>query len=200
MAGILSGGRLRWLPATLALALLAACASSPERQLTSAVDLQQRAEQAYTAGDMPAAEAAYRQLTEAMPDNTDGWFRLANVYARMQQYEQAAMAYQHVLQRDPSHAKAWYNLGVVRLREAEAAFVQGSRTARADETLQKSSNGMVRGIAALGRHGDAHAPAAAPATNATPGGATTVAAPAVPASRAAPAHATGHADGAEVRP
>lgn len=197
MARDMRSSRLRWLPATLALALLSACASAPDRQLASAVDLQQRADQAYAAGDMPAALAAYQQLAESMPDNADDWFRLANVYVRLQQPEQAVAAYQHVLQRNPSHAKAWYNLGIVRLRQAEAAFVQGARTAGGNDMLHKSSTSMVQGIAGLGPRKDRDTPAAAP----TMSRGDTAAAAAVPATtRATSARAPASADSAGARP
>lgn len=197
MAGNVRHGHARLLQALLVPVLLAACASSPQKQLASAVDLQQRADQSYAAGDLPTALAAYRQLTESMPENVDDWFRLANVYVRLQQPEQAVVAYEHVLQRDPSHAKAWYNLGIVRLRQAEAAFVQGARTAGGNEMLQKSSTSMVQGIAGLGPREET--PAAAPAEAASRGSAT--AAPAAnTAPRTAPVRAVRNADGTGTRP
>ena len=134
----------------LAMLALAGCATTPPPSLESALARQQRAEQAYEAGDLAQASAEYEALTKALPLNSEYWFRLGNVYVRMNQPDAAADAYGHALQREPKHAKAWHNLAVVRLRQAAAAFTRSAESAQGiDSMLQHQSTSMADGIARL---------------------------------------------------
>jgi len=147
--------------------LVAGCASGGSHRLSVVVDQQREAEQAYAANDMPRALARYQALTRALPLHTDYWFRLGNVYVRLNRPDDAVEAYRRVLQREPSHAKAWHNLGVVRLREAEAAFGQSAHDAGGiDAALQAESTRLADGLADLVSHGTAESPAGAAASSA----------------------------------
>jgi len=144
---------------------LAGCATTRPPSLESALARQQRAEQAYEAGDLARASAEYEALTKALPTNADYWFRLGNVYVRMNQPDAAADAYGHVLQREPKHAKAWHNLAIVRLRQAAAAFTQSAESAEGiDSALQRQSASMAHGIARLDQPDAARFDAGAPDT------------------------------------
>jgi cytochrome c-type biogenesis protein CcmH/NrfG len=132
------------------LAMLAGCATSPTSRLATTVDRQRQADRAYVEGNLAQALSGYQSLTRAMPQNADFWFRLGNVYARLKRPDEAVDAYQHALAIEPGHAKAWHNLGIIRLRQAEAAFVQGAGAAAGiDPGLQKDSADKARDIAAL---------------------------------------------------
>jgi cytochrome c-type biogenesis protein CcmH/NrfG len=147
MAGTLKI-RIAWMVMLLA---LGGCAASPTQRLVKTVAQQQRAEQAYRGGHPEQALADYQALVRQLPQNADFWFRLGNVYVRLQRPDDAVDAYQHVLRIEPGHAKAWHNLGIVRLRQAEAAFAQGAQHAAGiDAGLQRDSAAMAHGIAALG--------------------------------------------------
>ncbi|GAB3028403.1 MULTISPECIES: tetratricopeptide repeat protein [Oleiagrimonas] len=139
--------------------MLTACASAPHRALQQEVALQQRAAGAYAKGDLAVALKAYRQLADDMPDDTASWFRLGNVYARLNQPDAAMKAYRHVLQRDPEHAKAWHNLGVIYLHQAAAAFVQSARTADRDAELRDQSMHMATKLEDIAGADAGHAPA-----------------------------------------
>lgn len=143
------------------LAILAGCATTGSPHLDDALAHQKRAEQAYDAGNLAQAQSEYQALTRALPLNADYWFRLGNVCVRMDQPDEAVDAYSHALQREPKHAKAWHNLGIVRLRQAAAAFTEGARSATGvDAGLQQESADMAHGIAKLS--------ASAPAEQAAP--------------------------------
>jgi cytochrome c-type biogenesis protein CcmH/NrfG len=132
------------------LAALAGCATSSTSRLATTVDRQRQADRAYVEGNLAQALSGYQSLTRAMPQNADFWFRLGNVYARLKHPDEAVDAYQHALAIEPGHAKAWHNLGIIRLRQAEAAFGQSANTAAGiDPGLQKDSAGKAREIAAL---------------------------------------------------
>lgn len=122
--------------------------------------LEQQATQAYAAGHYTQALTAYQQLAARVPGQAEVWFRLGNVQTRLEQLDQAADAYLHALALDPHDAKAMHNLGVVRLRQAEAAFAQSANSAgRAQPSLRGQSTRMADGIARL------VSPEATPAAN-----------------------------------
>ena len=167
MAGRLKRARVFFAMA-MPLASLAGCASSPPALLKATVDQQRQADQAYLGGNLAQALSGYQALTRVYPQNADFWFRMGNVYVRMERPDEAADAYRHTLQIEPTHAKAWHNLGIIRLRQAEAAFAQSAQSAAGvDAPLQRESAGMVHGIAVLGTASTAATPVL-PAVPATP--------------------------------
>lgn len=130
---------------------LSGCAStSRTHHLETVVANQRRAEMAYEKGDLPEALAGYEALTKTMPSNVDFWFRLGNIHVRMEQPDLAATAYERALQLDSGNAKAWHNLGIVRMRQAAAAFAQSAQSdgAKAPD-LGKASAQMVHSLAEL---------------------------------------------------
>ncbi|MHB1057447.1 MAG: tetratricopeptide repeat protein [Rhodanobacter sp.] len=148
MAGKLK--RAAAVPGMLLLVALAGCASSGPRHLKATVERQREADQAYDSGNLALALSDYQALTRDVPQHADFWFRLGNIHVRLQRPDDAVEAYRHALQIEPGHAKAWHNLGIVRLRQAEAAFGQSARYATGvDAPLQQQSAQMAHGIAGL---------------------------------------------------
>lgn len=88
------------------------------------ISINHQAQLAYESGEVAKAEALYKSLVRRMPSDSEAWLRLGNLYARNNRPDEAANAYQRALLADTSEARAWYNLGVVRLRQAWAAFLQ----------------------------------------------------------------------------
>ncbi|MBN8923857.1 MAG: hypothetical protein BGP10_08295 [Rhodanobacter sp. 68-29] len=143
-------GNLKHAIVAVILLATAGCATSPASRLGATVDRQHQADQAYVQGNLAGALSGYQSLTHAMPQNADFWFRLGNIYARLDRSDEAVDAYRHTLSIEPGHAKAWHNLGIIRLREAEAAFARSaSAAAGIDDGLQKESADKARDIAAL---------------------------------------------------
>lgn len=156
---------------------MAGCATSPASRLATTVDQQRQADRAYVEGNLAQALSGYQSLTRAMPQNADFWFRLGNVYARLKRPDEAVDAYQHALAIEPAHAKAWHNIGIIRLRQAEAAFGQSaSDAAGIDPGLRKDSADKARDIAVLRSTANPDdAPASGGTTPAPAGAATTTA-------------------------
>jgi Tfp pilus assembly protein PilF len=121
---------------------LTACATQPHKELSEVMVLQQHAQAAYAQGNLEQAQKNYLQLTRILPNDEDTWFHLGNVYARIGQPELAVNAYRHVLQHNASHAKAWHNLGIVLMQQAEAALAQSARHARGNKALRDASLAM----------------------------------------------------------
>ncbi|MES2772271.1 MAG: tetratricopeptide repeat protein [Pseudomonadota bacterium] len=108
---------------------LSACASQNAYQKAAAaegdlVQLNQAAQLAYDNDEEEKAEALYQELLKRMPNEAQIHLRLGNLYARNNRPDDAISAYQRALQLDNRETRAWYNLGVVRLRQAWAALLQ----------------------------------------------------------------------------
>ncbi len=101
------------------------------------------AEAAYAARDWSGAESNYLAAARASPSDPEPWFRLGNVYFRRGSHDLAARAYEETLRVSPNHAKAWHNLGVVRLHQADASLarVLGSGEPR-DPALEESAKAL----------------------------------------------------------
>lgn len=119
----------RKLAPALAAALLlgaAGCtgtAAKPDKgSLEELVALRAQAEAAYRGENWQDAEKAYRALTVQVPAESENWFRLANVYARLGRPYDAIALYRESLIRDPKNSRAWHNLGVTQLRVATNTF------------------------------------------------------------------------------
>ncbi len=169
--------------------LLAACQNAPQRNASdpvvddTAVDIKvirERAQQSYTAGDWAAAETHYVALVREIPQEADHWFKLGNIYARTDRPDLAVASYREALVREPELAKAWFNMGIVQLRQAANSFhkmevhVTGddpTRRQAADayaailEILDDDGKGQVAGpaVAPVPAVPKASAPAAVPA-------------------------------------
>ncbi len=90
----------------------------------NAIELRNKAHEAYNEGNWAEAKQALVALTQEIPQEAEPWFRLGNVYARLEQPRQAVAAYQEALIREPEHNKAWHNMGIIQLRQAINSFSQ----------------------------------------------------------------------------
>jgi hypothetical protein len=134
--------------------LLAGCGIVPStktstQRLTYVLTTQQQANAAYQSGDMEHAAALYLQLTKMIPQEADYWYMLGNAYVRTQQPDQAVQAYQQAIARNPNHARAWHNLGIVRMRQAMAAFVSSASTAKAEDPMHEVSTQLAGELARI---------------------------------------------------
>lgn len=135
----------------LVLLLLGACASQqgPVRLSGNALEMRERAEQAYTQGDWLDAEKEYLALTRTVPTESEPWFRLGNIYAHLNRPEQALAAYKEALIRDPKNGKAWHNTGIVQLRQATSSFLALQQVTEADDPLHQRAQKMVESVMQL---------------------------------------------------
>lgn len=99
------------------------------------ITINQEAQLAYEGGELAKAEALYRSLARRMPNDAETWLRLGNLYARSNRPDEAANAYQRAVMADNAEARAWHNLGVVRLRQAWASMIQARATVKSGDGL-----------------------------------------------------------------
>jgi tetratricopeptide (TPR) repeat protein len=71
------------------------------------------------------AERIYLQLESTMPDNYDINFRLGNIYVRTGQFPAAEARYLKCIDIDSSEPKCWYNLSLLKVKEALAVAQEG---------------------------------------------------------------------------
>ncbi|HTH95259.1 MAG TPA: tetratricopeptide repeat protein [Rhodocyclaceae bacterium] len=135
--------RLIIVAAFAAATVLSGCAvfrPSTEDMLT----MQDHALRAYDQGDDAKAESLYLGIIKQAPDDAESWFRLGNLYARSDRPDNAAEAYQRALLLNPNDERAWYNLGVIRQRQAHAAFIQAWQLTHDDDPLHARSAAMIK--------------------------------------------------------
>jgi len=135
--------------------LLTACnalpsTKSPSQRLSYVLTTQQQAEAAYRSNDMEHAAGLYLQLTRMIPQEAEYWYMLGNTYVRTQRPEDAVQAYQQTIARNPKHARAWHNLGIVRMRQATAAFAASADAAKAEDPLHEISTELANQLARIG--------------------------------------------------
>ena len=147
------------------LAGLTACAAHSEKPLLAKqVDLKaasELAEASYGKGDWVGAAQQYAILVQHIPQDANLWFRLGNAYARSDQPDQAVAAYRETLVRDGAYSKAWFNMGIVQLRQAANSFLRmQSNVSQADPMRPQAEQAYASILKILG---DGGATAASPA-------------------------------------
>ena len=112
------------------LLLCTACASKS----VSRDDFMSRYEQAekyYQGGLYSDAERVLLDLHRQSPKNYDVLFRLGNIYVRTGQFDAAERVYGLCIRIDPEQPKGWYNLSLLRVKQAMYLAEEGRRKTRA---------------------------------------------------------------------
>lgn len=120
--------------------LIASCATNNNE--TKPIDvyaLQNTALISYEKRDWGTAQQAYQRLVELNPGDPLLWYKLGNVYARMNLPDRAIAAYKEALVRNPDMSKAWHNIGVVSLRKSTRLFIEMLKYIPADDPLYKQA-------------------------------------------------------------
>jgi len=81
------------------------------------LELRNEADSAYLNDDLKTSEENYTILVKEMPEEALHWYRLANIYVRTNRPDAAINLYREAVIRDPEFSKAWYNLGIVQLKQ-----------------------------------------------------------------------------------
>lgn len=113
-------------------------------QRSDLFQLSNDAQLAYEAGEDAKAEQLYMALLRKTPNDPEIWFRLGNLYARAHRPDAAADAYQRVLSINSTEHRAWYNLGIVRLRQGWAALIQANSYSVDNDPIRLESDKMIR--------------------------------------------------------
>ena len=162
-------GFVRPLTAVLLCAVGAGCGGLETRSVgEDLVRMQQEAQAAFDSGENARAEALYKGLVRAMPNDAETWLRLGNLYARTDNADQAVNAYLTSLAINGADPRAWHNLGVVRLRQAWAALLRANTLTVPPEPIHAMSSEILRSLEKVPYLSSE--PAGKPAAPARPGG------------------------------
>lgn len=138
----------------IAVVALAGCAGHGTRPVpdhtADAAREEQAANRAYASGDIRHAAELYESVVAAMPDDADAWYRLGNARFRLQKLDDAGLAYERAIKIKADHAQALYNLGVVRLKQAQAAMVASAQAGEPGNALRRDSGRIVQRLARVG--------------------------------------------------
>ncbi|MDX1518795.1 MAG: tetratricopeptide repeat protein [Gammaproteobacteria bacterium] len=127
-------------------------ATKPDQEPTDLKDVattQQRAKLAYDAGNWVNAEMHYLKLTRLVPGDAEPWFRLGNIYTRLNRPDDAIRAYQESIVRNPKNTKTWHNLGIVQLRQATNTFVQLQQYSDPGDPLNQRAGFVVNAMSQI---------------------------------------------------
>lgn len=112
-------------------------------------ELRREAQLAYAGSEDARAEKLLLGLVRAVPNDAEAWFYLGNLYARSKRPEEAINAYQKTLMLDRRDPRAWHNMGVVRLREAWAAFIQAHEVATPGDPLHAKLEAVIKAMESI---------------------------------------------------
>ena len=132
---------LRLAPFLACLPFLAACATD------DVYEMHQSALLAYESGADARAEALYQGLARSAPNDPETWLRLGHLYARSNRPDKAGEAYERGLLLAPGDARLWYNLGIIRQRQAHAAFIMAHQYIDDADPLQAKAKAMIERLA-----------------------------------------------------
>ncbi len=126
------------------------CASKPTKSNNN-LALMDQAKVYYEKALYSEAERIFLQIDRQMPNNYDVNFRLGNIYVRTGQYLAAEERYRKCIDINSSEPKGWYNLSLLKLKEALALAEEGGRkSALTDEEFSKQfamlRDGMISAI------------------------------------------------------
>ena len=113
------------------------------------ITINREAQLAYESGEDAKAEVLYRSLVRRMPNDSETWLRLGNLYARSNHADEAANAYQKALIANNGDPRAWHNLGVVRLRQAWAAMLQAHSNLEPKDPLYGNVEALIKHLGQL---------------------------------------------------
>lgn len=138
--------RMRLVLSVLLLLWSSGCALLPQGNI---YELRRDAQLAYTAEEDSRAETLLLGLARAAPNEPETWFYLGNLYARTSRPQQAIEAYQKSLMLNSTDARVWHNVGIVRVREAWASFIQAQALVKADDPLRAKLESIVEAMEKL---------------------------------------------------
>ncbi len=136
--------------ALLTLLILSGCGTnSTQPDIQNLAQWRSLADQAYANKAYDKAIQLYSRLARAVPKEASNWFRLGNAYSRVGNHQQAIAAYREVLVRDPQNSKAWYNAGLMELKQVAQHFVEAEAKLPSGDPVAEISRIVSEGLLEL---------------------------------------------------
>jgi len=120
--------------------VLSGCVSShvskmPEFKMKLA-DKVEKANAAYEEARLDIAESLFLQITTQNPTYVEAWLKLGNIYVRQARLKAAIRCFEEAIKRDQEDGRAWYNLALVRVRQATKTLETAEQLVPLDSVYQ----------------------------------------------------------------
>jgi len=144
---------IRIMFAFLTILLFSGCAPGTAviRQTAEAdlVRTEMLASSAYANTDWLTSEKHYSDMIRSGSQQALHWYRLGNIYAYTSRPDAAIVAYREAIRLQPDMAEAWYNLGIIQLKQSAWSLGQLQLHAGEDQTTAGQGKLILQGILEL---------------------------------------------------
>ncbi len=145
--------RLKYFIIITMLLSLSACnqlgVKEEEQTKPDLIELQKQADQAYLNDEFADAERDYEILIRELPKEALHWFRLGNIYVRTNRPAAAINLYKEAVIRDPSFAKAWFNMSIVQLKQTAYSLNEMLIYTDKDDPMYSKAKNLLDGIESI---------------------------------------------------
>jgi tetratricopeptide (TPR) repeat protein len=118
------------------------------------VEIEKLAAASYASTDWPESEKHYLVLVAMDPEQALYWLRLGNIYAHTNRPEMAITAYREAVVRDAALTSAWYNMGVIHLKQAAYSFDEMQLHVDPNDPVAVQGQKLLEGIMGLIEEGN----------------------------------------------
>lgn len=119
---------------------------SEETPKIDLLELKKETDAAYINDDLVTSEKGYQILVNEMPIVAENWYKLANIYVRTNRPAAAINLYREAVIRDPKYSKAWYNLGIVQLKQTAYSLSEMLQYTDINDPLYDKAKKILEGI------------------------------------------------------
>jgi cytochrome c-type biogenesis protein CcmH/NrfG len=105
-----------------------------------------QASAAYANNDWLTSEKHYSQLISSGSGQAHHWYRLGNIYAYTGRPDAAIVAYREAIRLQPDMPEAWYNLGLIQLKQSAWSLGQLQLHAGNDPETAGQGKRLLQGI------------------------------------------------------
>lgn len=112
-------------------------------------EIRKQADIAYANEDLVTSEKNYEILIKELPEEAEHWFRLGNIYVRTKRPYAAISLYREAVIRDPKFAKAWYNMGIIQLKQTAYSLNEMLIYTDKQDPLYSKATSMLEDIKAI---------------------------------------------------
>lgn len=134
------------------LMLLTACTTTPvikQQPVQHLLETEKLAATAYENSDWQDSEKYYLILIEKDPGQSLYWLRLGNIYSRTNRPDAAIVAYREALVRDSGLTNAWFNMGIIQLKQATYSLNEMQLHVDPEDPVAIQSRKLLEGILEL---------------------------------------------------
>lgn len=96
-----------------------------------------RANDAYAEARLDRAESLFLEIIKDNPGLVDAWLKLGNIYTRQNRLKAATRCFEKAIALNVEDGRAWYNLALVKIKEAELILESAERAVPPNSEYQQ---------------------------------------------------------------